>query len=40
MGHLPKGKVERTYNWAEFRPERKDFLNKWGKELTKMGMTI
>ena len=40
MGHLPKGKVERTYNWAEFRPERKDFLTKWGKELTKMGMTI
>ena len=40
MGHLPKGKVERTYNWAEFRPERKDFLTKWGNELTKMGMTV
>ena len=40
LGHLPRGKVARAYDWSEHVDERREFLTKWGNELTKMGMTI
>ena len=40
MGHLPEGKVNKAYDHSQRLPERKQFLTKWGNELTKMGLEL
>ena len=40
MGHLPKGKVNNAYDKSERLEERRDFLTKWGNELTKLGLKL
>ena len=40
MGHLPEGKVNKAYDHSQRLPERKEFLTKWGNELTKMGLKL
>lgn len=40
MGHLPKGKVGKAYDGAEYLDERKEFLEQWGELLVQQGLRI
>ena len=40
MGHLPKGKVGKAYDGAEYLEERREFLEKWGSLLVQKGLVV
>ena len=40
LGHLPEGKVNKVYDASEHIEERREFLDKWGKSLVAMGLSI
>ena len=40
MGHLPKGKVGKAYDGAEYLEERFEFLKQWGSLLVDKGLVL
>ena len=40
LGHLPEGKVNQAYDFAQLIPQRRDFLKRYGEAFMDIGLTI
>ena len=40
LGHLPEGKVNQAYDFAQLIPQRRDFLKSYGEAFMDIGLTI